>query len=67
MRPDTLPLDSIRGARVLHVSGISQAISASACDAVFAAIDAAKARRQRGSPTIPISALSCGRSRAPAR
>lgn len=41
MRPDTLPLDLIRGARVLHVSGISQAISASACDAVFAAIDAA--------------------------
>lgn len=42
MRPDTLPLDIIGGARLLHVSGISQAISASACDAVFAAIDAAK-------------------------
>jgi 2-dehydro-3-deoxygluconokinase len=41
MRPDTLPLDVIRSARLLHVSGISQAISASACDAVFAAIDAA--------------------------
>jgi len=41
--PDTLPLDTIRGARVLHVSGISQAISASACDAVFAAIEAAQA------------------------
>jgi 2-dehydro-3-deoxygluconokinase len=38
----TLPLDVIRGARLLHVSGISQAISASACDAVFGAIDAAK-------------------------
>jgi 2-dehydro-3-deoxygluconokinase len=43
MRPDSLPLDTIRGARILHVSGISQAISASACDAVFAAIDATKA------------------------
>ena len=43
MRPDSLPLDAIRGARILHVSGISQAISATACDAVFAAIDAAKA------------------------
>ncbi len=43
MRPDLLPLDVIRSARLLHVSGISQAISASACDAVFAAIDAARA------------------------
>ncbi|HKW79740.1 MAG TPA: sugar kinase [Casimicrobiaceae bacterium] len=41
MRPQDLPLEVIRAARVLHVSGISQAISASACDAVFAAIDAA--------------------------
>jgi len=43
MRPDTLPLDVIRSARLLHVSGISQAISASACDTVFAAIDEASA------------------------
>jgi 2-dehydro-3-deoxygluconokinase len=43
MTPDDLPLDYIRGARVLHVSGISQAISASACDTVFAAMGAAKA------------------------
>jgi 2-dehydro-3-deoxygluconokinase len=42
MSPATLPLDVIRGAQVLHVSGISQAISTSACDAVFAAIDAAR-------------------------
>ena len=33
----------IRGARILHVSGITQAISGSACDAAFAAIDAATA------------------------
>ncbi len=43
LRPETLPLDLIRSARLLHASGISQAISASACDAVFAAFAAARA------------------------
>jgi 2-dehydro-3-deoxygluconokinase len=43
MEPSTLPEHVIRGARMLHVSGISQAISGSACDAVFAAIDVAVA------------------------
>ncbi len=43
MTAANLPLDYIRQGRVLHVSGISQAISLSACDAVFAAIAAAKA------------------------
>lgn len=38
-----LPHDAIAAARVLHVSGISQAISESASDAVFAAIRHAKA------------------------
>lgn len=42
MSPETLPLDLIRSSRWLHVSGISQAISASACDGVFAAIHAAR-------------------------
>jgi 2-dehydro-3-deoxygluconokinase len=42
MRPEHLPLDLIRGAKFFHTSAISQAISASACDTVFAAIDAAK-------------------------
>ncbi|HXL83473.1 MAG TPA: sugar kinase [Casimicrobiaceae bacterium] len=42
MRPADMPLDLIRDAKVLHVSGISQAISASACDSVFAALDAAR-------------------------
>lgn len=42
MRPDTIPADVIRSARLLHVSGISQAISASACDVVFDAIDVAR-------------------------
>ena len=43
MRPADLPLAVIRAAKVLHLSGISQAISASACDACFAAIEAARA------------------------
>jgi len=42
MRPEHLPLELIRAAKFLHTSAISQAISASACDAVFAAIDAAR-------------------------
>jgi 2-dehydro-3-deoxygluconokinase len=42
MTPRTFALDYIAGARVLHVSGISQAISASACDTVFHAIGIAR-------------------------
>ena len=42
MRPGDLPLEVIRSTRVLHVSGISQAISANACDSVFAAIETAR-------------------------
>ncbi|MBV9076187.1 MAG: sugar kinase [Methylobacteriaceae bacterium] len=41
--PADIEADAIARARVLHVSGISQAISHSACDACFAAIDAARA------------------------
>jgi 2-dehydro-3-deoxygluconokinase len=37
-----VPADYIGGARLLHVSGISQAISSSATDAVFEAIDIAR-------------------------
>jgi 2-dehydro-3-deoxygluconokinase len=37
-----LPLDYLRGAKVLHVSAISQAISETACETVIAAMDAAK-------------------------
>ncbi len=47
LAPSLLPLDRITSARVLHVSAISQAISASACDACFAAIDAARAAGMR--------------------
>ncbi|MBO9535026.1 sugar kinase [Herbaspirillum sp.] len=41
--PQQLPLDAIAGARVLHLSGISLAISESACDSGLAAM--AHARR----------------------
>lgn len=41
MRSEELPLDAIGGTKILHVSGISQAISSSAADSVFAAIEAA--------------------------
>jgi 2-dehydro-3-deoxygluconokinase len=39
--PSDLPREAIAKAHILYVSGISQGISASACDAVFAAIDVA--------------------------
>ncbi len=42
-RPADLPEEAIRGARRLHLSGISQAISDSACDAGFRAIEIARA------------------------
>jgi 2-dehydro-3-deoxygluconokinase len=42
MTPDFLPSDYIAAAKLLHVSGISQAISVSACDTVFAAIEIAR-------------------------
>ncbi|MBJ9968015.1 sugar kinase [Burkholderia seminalis] len=37
-----LPLDALAAAKAVHVSGISLAISTSACDAAFAAIDHAR-------------------------
>lgn len=42
MRPEDLPVDGLKATKILHVSGISQAISASAADAVFEAIDIVK-------------------------
>jgi 2-dehydro-3-deoxygluconokinase len=43
MRPEELPADRIAQAKVLHLSGISAAISESACDTCFAAVGIAKA------------------------
>lgn len=42
MRPRDVPDALIQHSRYLHVSGISQAISASACDTVFAALETAR-------------------------
>jgi 2-dehydro-3-deoxygluconokinase len=66
MEAATLPLEVIRGARLLHVSGISQAISATACDAVFAAIEAAKGAGARilFDPNLRLKLWSLPRARA---
>ena len=66
MDPATLPLTLIRAARVLHLSGISQAISVGACDAAFAAIDAAKAGGARVSydPNLRLKLWPLPRARA---
>jgi len=42
MQPANLPRDHIRAAKVLHLSGISLAISPSACDTAYAAIATAR-------------------------
>ncbi len=42
VRPEEIAAEAVAGARVLHASGISSAISTSACDAVFHAIRLAK-------------------------
>lgn len=43
LRPQNLPLDLIRNAKFLHLSGISFAISSEACDTAYAGIAEAKA------------------------
>lgn len=43
MRPELLPYDAIASARILHLSGITQAISTGSCDAGFAAMRHARA------------------------
>jgi 2-dehydro-3-deoxygluconokinase len=43
MGPADMPAELIRAARIVHASGISQAISAGACDAVLHAFEAARA------------------------
>jgi len=43
MRPEDVPAELVRGARYVHASGISMAISSSACDAVLGAFEAAHA------------------------
>ncbi len=66
MQPASLPLPLIRSARILHLSGISQAISVGACDATFAAIEAAKAAGARISydPNLRLKLWPLPRARA---
>lgn len=47
MRPDDLPVALLRDARIVHASGISEAISSSACDTVLHAFEAARAAGAR--------------------
>ena len=42
LTPRDIPVEVVRQLKALHVSGISQAISTSACDAVFTAIETAR-------------------------
>lgn len=44
LEPKNVKEETISGIRLLHVSGISQAISDTACDAVFRAIEIARAK-----------------------
>jgi len=66
LRPDMLPSDVLRSTRILHLSGISQAISASACDACFAAIDIARGAGARISydPNLRLKLWPLPRARA---
>ena len=47
VRPDDLPVELLREARIVHASGISEAISSSACDTVLHAFEAARAAGAR--------------------
>ncbi len=61
-----LPVDRIRATRILHISGISQAISSSAADAAFAAIDIAHDARRLVSydPNLRLKLWPLRRARA---
>lgn len=66
MHPAGLPESLIRRAQVLHISGISQAISQSACDTVFAAVDLARESGTRISfdPNLRLKLWPLARARA---
>jgi 2-dehydro-3-deoxygluconokinase len=61
-----LPVDRIRETKILHLSGISQAISSSAADAVFAAIDIAREAKRLVSydPNLRLKLWPLRRARA---
>jgi 2-dehydro-3-deoxygluconokinase len=66
MTPRTFAGDYVAGARVLHVSGISQAISTSACDTVFHAMGIARDSGARVSydPNLRLKLWPLQRARA---
>jgi len=66
MMPGDLPVPALQAAQVLHVSGISQAISDSAADTVFSAIEAVKAAGGRVSydTNLRLKLWPLGRARA---
>ncbi|UCE30546.1 MAG: sugar kinase [Burkholderiales bacterium] len=66
VRPRDLPVDAIGAVRILHVSGISQAISSDAADAVFEAIALARAAGARVSydPNLRLKLWPLARARA---
>ncbi len=66
IRPEELREEYIAGARVLHVSAISQAISESACDTVFRAMEIARARGVKVSydTNLRLPLWGLGRARA---
>ena len=61
-----LPVDRIRETKILHLSGISQAISSSAADAAFAAIDIAREAKRLVSydPNLRLKLWPLRRARA---
>jgi 2-dehydro-3-deoxygluconokinase len=65
-RPDELPLALVRGARYVHASGISMAISDSAADAVLAAFEAGRTAGARISfdPNLRLKLWPLPRARA---
>ena len=66
IRPSDVPAALVERARILHVSGISQAISASATDTVFHAINVARAARIKVSydPNLRLKLWPIDRARA---
>jgi 2-dehydro-3-deoxygluconokinase len=69
MQPDGRFDDAVRASRWLHVSAISQAISTSACDTVFAALASARAAGTRTSydPNLRLRLWPEARARAVVR
>jgi 2-dehydro-3-deoxygluconokinase len=67
MRPADLPLELIRKAKFFHTSGISQAISDSACTIRCSPPWKRRGPPASGLPTIPTCACGCGRWPVPVR